>query len=897
MSHLRRLLSTFFPLSMAVVLPQCSGAASSRDVSDAAPPPFTGDASAPDATRDAATCSAAPPLLSPSTFFVSPTGKDSNSGSMSSPWATIAHAQKVIQATSKSAPSTVYLRGGTYYVGSTLSFGAVDSGTQSAPVTWAAYPCEVPVVSGGARVAAWRRGAGNLWTAELPASTVPFESLFYNGDRRLRARLQSTSGIGYAMQGGKCAAVNPPKGDTTPATTADCNLGTFLRIAGSVSPGSTGCPYASSGTESKCLDRFEYAASDPITTWDNVNGVYTGDPSKPCMQRPGNTSPAGDVEVTVFNAWTVDVLRVACVDTTNRIVYFTGAAYGQNGTQYPFFGLEPQHRYIVENAKEAFDAEVQSGQTGIWFVDRSSSPWVLSYAANPGEDPRLDTVEIPQVPSPFVSANGLANTVFRGITFEMDDYVPTLSGFTEDDNGENALPAAVDCEGCANVDFDAVTIRRTSTSGLELGGSAGNATCALPAGGLASPACIVVENSAFYDLGDSGIHVGHKPSGADKDDTVVSRVRVENNLVTGYSRVFADGEGFAQGNGHDVLYTHNDITDGYHAGISVCQLGCPSGGGGDFNVVSSYNRIWNTMQGITSDGGTLYYNTGGAKSSATGNQIIHNVVHDTSDASILDKNGVINVSGSGYGGEGLYLDIQTGDVTVSANVVYRVSAHAMWITGGPAPNVPANRIENNVLAFARDSSFALATPWGDTCPTSPALRASLEHNVFYFDRDESSDPAWYPYLGCAFACGFPFVEFEAFQGNDYWGVGAASGFATDGHQFHTVLAPLSEVGTACQSGPPLWTFMSWDDWRGDPTFNGSTVKMEEDPGSVLADPGFANAAYPHDDYTLANPPVTGFDPSQTNDTLQNAGRSAPQIAAPVVARTFPTYSFNPSTDF
>ena len=48
---------------------------------------------------------------------------------------------------------------------------------------------------------------------------------------------------------------------------------------------------------------------------------------------------------------------------------------------------------------------------------------------------------------------------------------------------------------------------------------------------------------------------------------------VRNNIVQGFSRVFADGEGIAQGGGHHITYIHNDVTDGYHAGISVCQIG------------------------------------------------------------------------------------------------------------------------------------------------------------------------------------------------------------------------------------------------------------------------------------------------------------------------------------
>jgi hypothetical protein len=822
----------------------------------------------------------------------------------------------MVEAASKTSAVTVVLRGGTYFLTSPLSFGSADSGSPTMPTTWQAYPCETPVVSGGAAVTGWKKGSANLWTATLPSSTVPFESLFVNGERRLRSRVQSTQGVGFAMQGGKCVAVNPPAGSSASAALADCNLGTFLRMAATVTPGTTGCPFASYQGASKCLDRFEYAEGDPIAEWTNLNGTYDStSPAHPCKTDPKNPYPVGDVEITDFNAWTVDVMRVGCVDTGHRIVYFTGAAFGSSGTSYPFVGPETQHRYVVENAKDAFESETASGQTGLWFLDRSHSPWVLSYVANAGEDPSTDTIVIPQVTAPIVGATGLSSVTFRGITFEMDNYVPGASGFNDDTNGENTLPGAVACEGCANVDFDGITVRRTSSSGLQIGaagpspvpGAPGGASCSLPAGGLAKPACVVVENSAFYDLGDSGIHVGHAPTGDDDDDTVVQFVRVENDLIQGYSRVFADGEGLAQGNGHDILYTHNDVDDGYHAALSICELGCPSKGGSDFNVVASYNHLWNLLQGITSDGGSLYYNTGnggGTKAppkTAAGNQVLHNRIHDTTDASILDKNGVINVSGSGYGGEGIYLDNQTGDVRVEDNVVYRVSAHSMWISAGPGAGIAGNTIKNNIFAYGREAGFVLSSAWPQGCGVTPALRVTVTNNLFFFDRNEHSSPtlaAFYPLQGCAYPCSLPFDQFELFTQNLYWGIGPASGFASDDRQFHVDQKTTPATLSNCQNVPPSdWTYMSFAEWQDDPTLGGTAVTMLEDEGGVIADPGFAHPEYPADDYTLKASPVAGFDSSQTNDTMTSAGRSSQTLTAPTVARTFPTYVLDPASGF
>ena len=55
------------------------------------------------------------------------------------------------------------------------------------------------------------------------------------------------------------------------------------------------------------------------------------------------------------------------------------------------------HRYIVENVKDSFDEARTHGQTGIWFLDRSKSPWTLNYLANASENPNRDTVVIAQL--------------------------------------------------------------------------------------------------------------------------------------------------------------------------------------------------------------------------------------------------------------------------------------------------------------------------------------------------------------------------------------------------------------------------------------------------------------------------------------------------------------------
>jgi len=51
----------------------------------------------------------------------------------------------------------VYLRGGTYNITETITFGPQDSGTNGYRIYYMAYPGETPVLSGATKVTGWTR--------------------------------------------------------------------------------------------------------------------------------------------------------------------------------------------------------------------------------------------------------------------------------------------------------------------------------------------------------------------------------------------------------------------------------------------------------------------------------------------------------------------------------------------------------------------------------------------------------------------------------------------------------------------------------------------------------------------------------------------------------------------
>lgn len=212
--------------------------------------------------------------LPPVDFFVSPMGDDRwtgrlaapNEGRTDGPFATLGRARDAVRDRRKAAadqPATVVLRGGTYFLGETLAFGAEDSGTVKGPVVYMAYPGEVPVLSGGSRITDWKV-VGGKWQAALPEVAIgkwAFAQLFVGGERRFRPRL-------------------PKEG--------------FYFIRGRVPR-----PMGKDGKE-QADDAFRFRAGDIREDWRNL----------------------GDVEVMAFHPWFTSILRIRAIE--DNVVRFTG---------------------------------------------------------------------------------------------------------------------------------------------------------------------------------------------------------------------------------------------------------------------------------------------------------------------------------------------------------------------------------------------------------------------------------------------------------------------------------------------------------------------------------------------------------------------------------------------
>ena len=94
------------------------------------------------------------------TFYVSPIGNDSWSGTLpdpdsagdDGPFATFDNARAAVQSLNKAGLTqvNVQFRGGTYFLPATEIFTAGDSGSATTPIVYQNYPGESPVIRGNA---------------------------------------------------------------------------------------------------------------------------------------------------------------------------------------------------------------------------------------------------------------------------------------------------------------------------------------------------------------------------------------------------------------------------------------------------------------------------------------------------------------------------------------------------------------------------------------------------------------------------------------------------------------------------------------------------------------------------------------------------------------------------
>ena len=510
------------------------------------------------------------------TFYVSPSGDDSNRGTFAAPFLTIQKAQEAVRAidSSMAGDIIVYLRAGMYPIGSPLVFNSSDSGTNGFHVIYRAYENEVPVISGGVPVTGWTLDHGKIYRASLHRTTK-LRSLFVNGARAFMA-----------------SSPNPIAGQGS--------AGAFT-IQGTE-------PWALNGASGSEPDDVQFNSID-VQSYANPDDVEL-------VQNHGFNSIIVSVRDICLNGAT------GCNETNNLYTDFQlqepyGALafsllYGTN--------LNANGSFYIQNAYELLKSP------GQFYFDRATQ---TLYYDSRGEDMSKAQVIAPTTEG-LLQVHGNSNTErvknleFVGITFAFDHWqMYDVAGSTgmaalqsvagqvmfAGNNGWHAdvyndtqtAQASIDVQNA-----DSITFQRDSFQHLSSGIALSLTDDVINSN---------VTGNSFVDLSGNSVNVGNAQNAfatgsrlyPTNEWGVCTNDTVQDNYIRLPNRQYYQFEGLSAAYVNGLQLLHNDMARTGYTGISLGWgwVNTPASTTSQNNTVD-YNRLNLTNQTLNGDGGAMY---------------------------------------------------------------------------------------------------------------------------------------------------------------------------------------------------------------------------------------------------------------------------------------------------
>ena len=515
------------------------------------------------------------------TYYVSPTGSDSNPGTLAAPFQTIAKARDVVRTvnTTMTGDIIVYLRGGTYPLSGTLTFGPSDGGSNGNYVRYQAYTGETPLITGGKPITGWviSDQAKNIW--KVTGVTSRFRQIYVNGTKAIRARYP--------------------------------NLGTnnapnFFRLT-------------KVDTSGKALN----IATSVGLNWGNLNKV----------------------EMHLMIAWADATLRLAStanmgsytkvkIQTTEENILFN--------RPYPMLGVAfssnppKQQAYYLENAMEFLDV------AGEWYLDETTN--TLYYMPRTGEDMTKAMVVAPMLET-LVNVAGptTANTVgymsFQGIAFAHSTYMrPSQMGFLDTQAGNYSVSSTLSNK--QYVGRPTAGFMVTNAHHLRVEGNLFSQMAATGIDLVSGTHDNAIVGNAVKDIGGSGITVGkftadtatefHVPYNPTDKAEISTNDTIRSNLVSNVTTEWQGAAGIGAGYPRYVVIEHNEVSYMGYTGITV-GFGWTKTANAMTNNHMNWNNIHHVNQ-ILADGGNIYT----LSNQGTGGQIQYNDMHDNTASTCAD---------------------------------------------------------------------------------------------------------------------------------------------------------------------------------------------------------------------------------------------------------------------
>ncbi|MBP7558967.1 MAG: right-handed parallel beta-helix repeat-containing protein [Armatimonadetes bacterium] len=493
--------------------------------------------------------------------------------------------------------------------------------------------------------------------------------------------------------------------------------------------------------------------------------------------RPGDIDPdwlqRDRVEILPFHQWTMSRLPIRSVDVQQNIVAVAPTQY-----RTYWHGLLAEHRYLVENVREAL------GQPGQFYIDREAGE--ILYVPAEGESIGDAEVIVPVLPT-LIQLAGDANlglrvdhVRFEGLSLAHTGWETSVDGYSFP-QAEAEMPAAVHSTGARGLVLERCEIAHTAGYGVHMG--AGSREC-------------VVQDCSLWDLGAGGIKIGETYSDAENPELNAGANTVRNCAIMHAGRTHPAGIGVWIGQSSGNLVEHCTIADLYYTAVSVGWSWGYADSTANHNEVA-YNHMHTIGQGVLSDMGGIY--TLGV---APGSRLHHNHMH--------------HIEAFSYGGWGIYFDEGTTNMIADHNLVYRTK------TGGFHQHYGRdNLVSNNILAFSRTDGQIIRTR------AEEHHSFTLEHNIVYWtdgpllgsnwEGDNyalDSNLYWNPNIEAPDFAGMSFEEWQA-KGQDPNSLYGDPGFADpeggdftlrpDSPAFAIGFQPFSvaEAGATLPPGVPI----------------------------------------------------------------------------------------------
>ena len=377
-------------------------------------------------------------------FYVSTTGKDTNPGTLDSPFKTLEKAQEAVRqlkSVNGLPPEglTINLRGGIYPITETLQFTSEDAGTSDTPIVWQAYQDEEVILTGGQVVSQFTSVQDPLVLRRLPPEAHPHVV-------QADLKTQGITHFGERKRSGFGEPITPTALEVffrgKPMTLARYPNEGWVTIAGVPQTGDL---------------KNQGDVANPGARFNGIPAgrhygrfTYEGD-------RPRRWQAPEDIWLHGYWTWDwADMYQpIERIDPDTREIYLVAP--------YHRYGFRQGQRYYYLNVLEELD------QPGEWYLERATG--ILYFW--PPETPRANDVLVSVLENPM-------------IRIEEADYIRFRRIMMEATRG-----TALEIRGGSHITFAGCTFRNIGTHAIWVEGGTDH----------------TIQSCDLYHIGDGGIHI------------------------------------------------------------------------------------------------------------------------------------------------------------------------------------------------------------------------------------------------------------------------------------------------------------------------------------------------------------------------------------------------------